>query len=248
LEFEMKVRADELLVYQRLAATQAQAAALIMTGTVLADDKPVKKAGELLPATAVLRVKGRGHPYVGRGALKLAHALEQFDINISGMVALDVGASTGGFTEVLLARGAAKVYAVDAGTNQLAWKLRQDARVISLEQTDARRLTAALIPEPPEIVVCDASFIGLRQVLPAALALAAPGATLVALIKPQFEAAPDHVGPGGIVSDAKLQTEICAGIETWLQGLDWQVRGRTESPITGANGNREFLVWADKPG
>ena len=211
----MKVRADTLLVAKDLAETRAQAAALIMAGAVLADDKPVRKAGDLLPATAVLRVKGKGHPYVGRGALKLEHGLAQFNIDVAGLLALDVGSSTGGFTEVLLARGAAKVYAVDVGTNQLAWKLRQDARVISLEQTDARRLTATLIPEPPQIVVCDASFIGLRQVLPAAMMLAAPGgmaggADQAAIRGP----ASGEVGPGGIVTDVGLQANICAGIET----------------------------------
>jgi 23S rRNA (cytidine1920-2'-O)/16S rRNA (cytidine1409-2'-O)-methyltransferase len=242
----MKVRADTLLVHQNLAETPAQAAALIMAGAVLADDKPVRKAGELLPDTAILRVKGKGHNWVGRGALKLDHGLTYFNLDVTGLVGLDVGSSTGGFTEVLLARGAARVYAVDVGTNQLAWKLRQDARVVSLEQTDARRLTTSLIPEPPQIVVCDASFIGLREVLPTALGLAASGATLVALIKPQFEARPAQVGPGGIVTDPALQAEICAGIATWLNESGWPVLGQTESPIKGTDGNREFLIAARK--
>ena len=240
----MKSRADLLLVAAGLAENQAAAQALIMTGTVLADDRPVAKAGESLPETASLRLKGKGHPWVGRGGLKLDHALRHFGLDVAGLVGLDVGASTGGFTEVLLAHGAARVYAVEVGTNQLAWKLRQDAHVISLEQTDARRLTTALIPEPPQIVVCDASFIPLRQILPIPLSLATPNAMLVALIKPQFEAVKAEIGPGGIVTDPAVQEKYCREAQDWLQAAGWAVLGLTESPIAGADGNREFLVAA----
>jgi 23S rRNA (cytidine1920-2'-O)/16S rRNA (cytidine1409-2'-O)-methyltransferase len=194
-------------------------------------------------------VRGKDHPWVGRGGLKLDHALKHFGLDVAGRVALDLGASTGGFTDVLLAHGAGKVYAVDVGHGQLAWKLRQDARVVVLEKTNVRELDRGLIPEPIGAIVADLSFISLKTALPAALALAAPGALVVALVKPQFEAGREQVGKGGIVTDATVHEAVCRDIEAWLGDQpDWQVLGLTESPITGADGNREFLIAARKAG
>ena len=182
---------------------------------------------------------------MSRGGLKLDHALQAFAIDVTGVVALDVGASTGGFTDVLLARGAARVYAVDVGYGQLHWKLRSDDRVVVLERTNARNLTAEQIPEPIDIVVCDASFIGLEKVLPVPLQFARPGARLVALIKPQFEVGRGEVGKGGIVRDESLREAVCRRIEDWVAGLSgWSVIGVVESPVTGADGNVEFLIAA----
>jgi 23S rRNA (cytidine1920-2'-O)/16S rRNA (cytidine1409-2'-O)-methyltransferase len=189
------------------------------------------------------RKRGQPHPYVSRGGLKLAKAIDHFAVPVTGRVALDVGASTGGFTDCLLQRGVAKVYAIDVGTNQLAWKLRTDPRVISMEKTNIRDVTRAQVPEPIDLIVCDASFIGLRTALPAALALAAPGAHLVALIKPQFEVGKGRVGRGGIVREPELHAEVCATISAWLAGqAGWRVLGITDSPIEGAEGNKEFLI------
>jgi 23S rRNA (cytidine1920-2'-O)/16S rRNA (cytidine1409-2'-O)-methyltransferase len=192
-----------------------------------------------------LRVKGPDHPWVSRGGLKLQHALEVFGIDVTGMTVLDVGSSTGGFTDVALTKGARKAYAVDVGTNQLDWKLRQDARVVVMENTNARYLTAEMIPEAPDLIVCDASFIGLQTVLPAALALAKDGTKLVALIKPQFEVGKGRVGKGGVVREPELHREVCDRIVAWLDALPgWRVIGLTTSPITGPEGNVEFLVAA----
>ncbi|HVM86108.1 MAG TPA: TlyA family RNA methyltransferase, partial [Candidatus Binatia bacterium] len=205
----------------------------------------IDKAGELVAADADLAVKGSDHPWVSRGGLKLAHGLDHFHLDPASKVAIDVGASTGGFTDVLLTRGAAKVYAVDVGHGQLAWKLRNDPRVVVLERTNARHLGASEIPEPVDIVVCDASFIGLETVLPAALALTKPEAFAVALIKPQFEVGPERVGKGGVVRDPALHAEVCERISAWLGSLPgWGVLGITESPILGPEGNREFLIAA----
>jgi 23S rRNA (cytidine1920-2'-O)/16S rRNA (cytidine1409-2'-O)-methyltransferase len=240
-----KRRADRLLVDRGLAETGAKARAVIMAGRVYAGERRIAKAGEMLAADAPLEVRGGAHPWVSRGGLKLAHALDRFAIHPAGLAALDIGASTGGFTDVLLARGAARVHAVDVGRGQLAWKLRQDARVVVLERTNARHLTAAQVPEPVGIITCDASFIGLETVLPAALALAAPGAVLIALIKPQFEVGKGRVGKGGVVRDPALRAEVCARIAAWLGGLPgWSVLGITESPVRGADGNVEFLIAA----
>jgi 23S rRNA (cytidine1920-2'-O)/16S rRNA (cytidine1409-2'-O)-methyltransferase len=184
------------------------------------------------------------HRWVGRGALKLDHALILWPVAVQARVALDVGASTGGFTEVLLERGAARVYAVDVGRGQLHPRIAADPRVVSLEGQDARSLNRTLVPEPVELVVCDASFIGLAKVLPTALALTAPGADLVTLVKPQFEVGPERVGKGGLVRDAAIRSEAVAGVRDWLGTQGWTVRGETESPITGAEGNVEFLLWA----
>jgi 23S rRNA (cytidine1920-2'-O)/16S rRNA (cytidine1409-2'-O)-methyltransferase len=243
----MKQRADLALVARGLAESRAKAQALIMAGLVYSGTARVNKAGELVPDDRDLIVKGQDHPWVSRGGVKLAHGLDVFGFTPTGLVALDLGASTGGFTDVLLTRGATKVYAVDVGHGQLAWKLRSDPRVVVLEKTNARHLTPALIPEPIEALVCDASFIGLQIILPAALALCAPGAFAVALIKPQFEAGPEHVGKGGVVRDPAVHDAVCARIAQWWAELrGWQVLGVTKSPLTGPEGNVEFLIGAAK--
>ncbi|MBL9033450.1 MAG: TlyA family RNA methyltransferase [Rhodospirillaceae bacterium] len=240
-----KARVDKLLVDRGLAESRAKAQALIMAGKVYSGDRRIAKAGDLLPDEAPLELKGQDHPWVSRGGLKLAHALAEFGLDPRGAIAIDVGASTGGFTDVLLAHGAAKVYAVDVGHGQLAWKLRNDPRVVVLERTNARRLSPAEIPGPVDWIVCDASFIGLETVLPAALGLAAPGAVVVALIKPQFEVGPDRVGKGGVVRDPALHEEVCARIRAWFaRQPGWSVIGLTESPILGPEGNKEFLIAA----
>ena len=239
-----KKRLDVLMVERGLAETRAKAQALILAGTVWSGDKKLDKAGTSFPEDTPIEVRGRDHPWVSRGGIKLAHALEHFAIDVTGAVALDIGASTGGFTDVLLTKGAARVYAVDVGHGQLAWKLRQDPRVVVLERVNARYLTAEQVPEPPDIVVCDASFIGLETVLPAGLALAKPGAGLVALIKPQFEVGAERVGKGGVVRDPALHREVCDRIVCWLTGRGWAVAGVVESPIRGPEGNIEFLVYA----
>jgi 23S rRNA (cytidine1920-2'-O)/16S rRNA (cytidine1409-2'-O)-methyltransferase len=239
-----KKRLDALLVERGLAETRAKAQALILAGAVWSGEKKLDKAGTAVADDIALELRGRDHPWVSRGGIKLAHALEQFQIDVAGMVALDIGASTGGFTDVLLTKGARRVYAVDVGHGQLAWKLRQDPRVTVLERVNARHLTAAEIPESPDIVVCDASFIGLETVLPAALALLKPQARLVALIKPQFEVGPAQVGKRGVVRDPELHRAVCARIARWLESSGWTVEGIAESPITGPEGNVEFLIYA----
>jgi 23S rRNA (cytidine1920-2'-O)/16S rRNA (cytidine1409-2'-O)-methyltransferase len=198
----------------------------------------------MLNEDAPLEVRGKDHPWVSRGGIKLDHGLTHFGFDVSGAVALDVGSSTGGFTDVLLSRGAGKVYAVDVGTNQLAWKLRQDSRVVVLEQTNARHLTSEQVPEPVDIVVCDASFIGLAKVLESPLKLAKPGAKLVALIKPQFEAGREEVGKGGVVRDPAVHERVCAEVKDWVEAQGWTVLGIERSPITGPEGNVEFLLGA----
>jgi 23S rRNA (cytidine1920-2'-O)/16S rRNA (cytidine1409-2'-O)-methyltransferase len=215
---------------------------------VFAGDKRVAKAGDLLADDAELNVKGRDHPWVSRGGIKLDHGLNYFGFDVTGAVALDVGSSTGGFTDVLLSRGAAKVYAVDVGTNQLAWKLRSDPRVIVHEQTNARDLTDEIILEAIDIVVCDASFIGLAKVLDRALDLAGPGARLVALVKPQFEAGREEVGKGGVVRDPAVHVRVCDDAAAWVRSKGWSVLGVEQSPITGPEGNVEFLLGAIKEG
>jgi 23S rRNA (cytidine1920-2'-O)/16S rRNA (cytidine1409-2'-O)-methyltransferase len=236
-------RLDQLLVERGLAESRSRARALIEAGKVLADQRPADKPSLMLPEDTALEITGLDHPWVSRGGLKLAATLDHFEIDPTGLIGLDIGASTGGFTDVLLARGAVRVYAVDAGHGQLAEKLRRDPRVVSLEKQNARALSRAEIPEPVGIVTCDTSFIGLETVLPAPLALAAPGAFLVALIKPQFEAGPGKVGKGGVVRDAALRQEICSRIAAWLGALPgWRVLGVIDSPIEGGDGNHEFLI------
>lgn len=243
-----RLRADQLLVARGLAESRTRAQALIMAGAVFSGEKKLSKAGDMLAEDAPLEVRGKDHPWVSRGGIKLDHGLTHFGFDVTGAVALDVGSSTGGFTDVLLSRGAAKVYAVDVGTNQLAWKLRQDPRVVVLEQTNARYLSAEQVPEPIDIVVCDASFIGLAKVLEAPLKLAKPGAKLVALIKPQFEAGREEVGKGGVVRDPAVHERVCAEAAEWVASQDWAVLGITPSPITGPEGNVEFLLGATKAG
>ena len=239
-----KRRADQLLVDRGLAESRARAQALILAGVVYAGERRIDKAGETLAEAAAIEVRGRDHPWVSRGGIKLAHALEHFAIDVSGLVALDIGASTGGFVDVLLSGGAARVHAVDVGRGQLAWKLRQDARVVVHEGVNARHLTAEQIGEAVDIVTCDASFIGLATVLPAALALAKPRAQLVALVKPQFEAGPGAVGKGGVVRDPEIHRAVCEAAAAWVASQGWEVIGVTESPITGPAGNKEFLLYA----
>ncbi len=241
-----KARADLLLVSQGLAESRTRAQALILAGNVFVGDRRVAKAGDLVAEEAVLSVKGRDHPWVSRGGVKLAHGLEHFGFEVAGAVGLDVGSSTGGFTDVLLTRGARKVYAIDVGTNQLAWKLRSDERVIVHEQTNARALTRAIVPEPVDIIVCDASFIALSKVLEAALGLARSGAALVALVKPQFEAGRDEVGKGGVVRDPAVHQRVCDAAAEWIASRGWAVVGIETSPITGPEGNVEFLLGAIK--
>ena len=238
-----KARLDVALVERGLAETRAAAQRLVMAGLVFSGERRLEKAGQGIAPETALEVRGQPHPYVSRGGLKLEKALDHFAVPVAGRVALDVGSSTGGFTDCLLQRGAAKVYAVDVGTNQLAWKLRSDPRVVSMERTNMREVTRAEIAEPIELIVCDASFIGLRTVLPAALALATPGAHVAALMKPQFEVGRGRVGKGGIVRDPELHAEVCETISQWLAAQSgWRVLGIVESPITGAEGNKEFLI------
>ncbi|RAU21518.1 TlyA family rRNA (cytidine-2'-O)-methyltransferase [Paramagnetospirillum kuznetsovii] len=238
-----KIRVDQLLVDRGLVESRSRAQALVMAGLVFSGERRIDKPGTALAEDCALDLKGQDHPWVSRGGLKLVRALEEFAIDPKGLVAVDVGASTGGFTDVLLTHGAAKVYAVDVGHGQLAWKLRNDARVVVMERTNARHLTAGEISEPVDMVVCDASFIGLETVLPAALALAGPGAVLVALIKPQFEVGKGRVGKGGVVREPELHAEVCERIRQWLASRPgWSVVGLTESPIKGPEGNKEFLI------
>ncbi len=243
-----KIRADQMLVDRRLAESRTRAQALIMAGLVFAGTKKVDKPGQSLADDVVLDVRGRDHPWVSRGGIKLAHGLDYFGWDVTGAVAIDVGSSTGGFTDVLLTRGATRVYAVDSGTNQLAWKLRQDPRVIVHEQTSARILTAAHITQPVDVIVCDASFIGLSKVLERPMTFAGPGARLMALIKPQFEAGREEVGKGGVVRDPAIRQRVCDATVAWLVGAGWIVAGVVESPITGPEGNVEYLVAASRTG
>jgi len=242
-----KRRADQLLVDQGLAESRAKGQALILAGLVSAAGRRVDKPGTALDENTALALAGRDHPWASRGGLKLAFALDRFGIDPTGLVALDVGASTGGFTDVLLAHGAARVHAVDVGRGQLAWKLRQDPRVVVHEGINARYLTRAEIAEPINLIVCDASFIGLETILPAPLSLAGERAMLIALIKPQFEAGPRQVGKGGVVRDPSVHQAVCERIAAWLGGRPgWSVVGVAESPVLGPAGNREFLIYANR--
>jgi 23S rRNA (cytidine1920-2'-O)/16S rRNA (cytidine1409-2'-O)-methyltransferase len=241
----MKKRADLLLVERGLSESRNKASALILAGKVFSGERRIEKAGEQLAEDLPLELRGQDHPWVSRGGVKLARALEHFGIDPAGRICLDIGVSTGGFTDVLLARGASKVYAVDVGRGQLAWKLRQDSRVLLSEGCNARHLTREQVSEPPSLIVCDTSFIGLASVLGASLLLAAPGAELVALIKPQFEVGREGVGKGGIVRDPALRAEACKNVADWLSRQPgWTVLGIIESPITGAEGNIEYLIAA----
>jgi 23S rRNA (cytidine1920-2'-O)/16S rRNA (cytidine1409-2'-O)-methyltransferase len=242
----MKMRADLLLVARGFCESRSKARAAIEAGGVTADGRPVVRPSDLLAKDAAL-VVAPAHPWVGRGALKLEHALSLWPITLAGRVVLDLGASTGGFTEVSLAAGARRVYAVDVGRGQLHPSLADDPRIVALEGVDARALTAAEVAEPPELVICDLSFIGLAKALPAALGLAAPGAELVALVKPQFEVGPERVGKGGLVRDEAARSDALAGVQAFLEAAGWAVQATTDSPIEGGDGNREYLLWARKP-
>jgi 23S rRNA (cytidine1920-2'-O)/16S rRNA (cytidine1409-2'-O)-methyltransferase len=242
---EKKQRLDQLLVERGLAESRAKAQALVLAGQVFAGGQRLEKPGQGVAADLALEVRYSSAPYASRGGLKLAHGLNHFGIDPQGLVALDIGASTGGFSDVLLQQGAAKVYAVDVGHGQFDWRLRNDPRVVVLERTNARYLNRDLIPEPVNLVVCDASFISLKVVLPAALELTRPSARLLALIKPQFEVGKGRVGKGGVVRDPTVHAQVCAEIESWLaEQQGWRVLGITASPITGPKGNREFLIAA----
>jgi 23S rRNA (cytidine1920-2'-O)/16S rRNA (cytidine1409-2'-O)-methyltransferase len=241
-----KQRVDQALVDRGLAETRSRAQALIMAGLVFTGERKVAKAGDTIAAHAPLEVRGKDHPWVSRGGLKLVGGLDRFAIDPTGATCLDVGSSTGGFTDVLLARGAAKVYAVDVGTNQLAWKLRQDPRVIVLEQTNARHLTADHIAEPIDLLVCDASFIALHKVLDKAIDLVRGGGSALLLVKPQFEAGRAEVGKGGVVRDPQVHARVCDEAAHWITSRGWNVLGVIESPITGPEGNVEFLLAAEK--
>jgi 23S rRNA (cytidine1920-2'-O)/16S rRNA (cytidine1409-2'-O)-methyltransferase len=243
-----KQRADVALVDRGLVESRTRAQALILAGKVFSGEARIDKAGDAIKPDQPLEVRGSDHPWVSRGGVKLDHALAHFGLSPQGQVCLDVGASTGGFTDVLLHHGAAKVYAVDVGHGQLAWKLRNDPRVVVKERVNARYLDATQVPEAPQAIVCDASFIGLRIVLPAALALAAPGAWAVALIKPQFEVGP-AIAKGGVVREPAVHGRVCNEIRAWWAALPgWQVIGIEASPILGPEGNREFLIAARRTG
>nr|WP_245647623.1 TlyA family RNA methyltransferase [Novosphingobium lentum] len=241
---QKKIRADQLLVERGLVESRTRAQALILAGLVFSGETKLAKAGQPMAADAAIDVRGRDHPWVSRGGIKLAHAIAHFALDPAGVTAMDIGSSTGGFTDVLLQGGAVHVFAVDSGTNQLAWKLRQDPRVTVLEQTSARLLTPAQITAPAHWVVCDASFIALAKVLEVPLALAARPTRLVALIKPQFEVGRGEVGKGGVVRDPALHVRVCDSVREWLEAGGWQVQGVVESPITGPEGNVEFLISA----
>lgn len=244
-----KTRADVALVDRGLVESRAKAQALIMAGVVFSGETKITKAGHQVKEDQGLEVRGKDHNWVSRGGLKLEKGLQEFSVNPEGFTAIDVGASTGGFTDVLLQSGADHVFAVDVGRGQLAWKLRNDERVTVLEKTNARYLTDEQITNSIDMVVCDASFISLKTVLPAAMGFVKPGGKLIALIKPQFEVGKDNVGKGGVVRDPLLHKAVCEDTEAWLNGLDgWQAVGITESPIKGPEGNIEFLIYGEKTG
>lgn len=237
------MRADQLLVARGLFESRAKAQAAIEAGNVSADGKVIRKVSEQLSEDAGIAATP-AHPYVSRGALKLEAALDHFKIDPKGKICLDVGASTGGFTEVMLARGAAKVYAVDTGTDQLHPRIKGDPRVVSLEQSDIRKLEDAEIPDHARLIVIDVSFISLEHVIPKALQFAAPHAELVALIKPQFEAGREHLKKG-IVRDAEVHMAVCQRVELLVGRQGWRLRGTIPSPIPGGDGNAEFLLYAE---
>jgi 23S rRNA (cytidine1920-2'-O)/16S rRNA (cytidine1409-2'-O)-methyltransferase len=241
----VRKRIDLLLVERGLFDSRAKARAAIEAGGVTVGGRAVTKPSEAVEEAAEI-VAVAAHDFVGRGALKLDHVLDVWPIAVEGATVLDVGASTGGFTEVCLRRGAAMVYAVDVGRDQLHPKVASDPRVADMSGTDARILDAALIPVPPDLIVCDLSFISVTKALTAALGLARPGSDLVLLVKPQFEAGRGGVGKGGIVSDPAVREACLESVCAWLDEADWSVQARTDSPITGGDGNREFLVWATK--
>lgn len=239
-----KVRLDRLLADRGLVDSREKGQALIIAGSVLVDGRKIEKAGTLLPPDADVRIVGQQMPYVSRGGLKLEAALREFAVDVGGRTALDVGASTGGFTDCLLQHGAGRVFAVDVGYGQLAWKLRQDPRVVVIERANIRELDPARVPVPADIAVIDVSFISLEKVLPAITSFLAPETELIALIKPQFEVGRAHVGKGGIVRDAAARLDAVERIRGFVSGLGWSVKGIMESPLTGQDGNVEYLLYA----
>ena len=241
----MRTRLDLLLVDRGLFDSRAKARAAIEAGGVTVDGKPATKASLAVEEDADIAAVA-AHPYVGRGALKLEHALNLWPVTVDGRTVLDIGASTGGFTEVCLLRGAAQVFAVDVGRDQLHPRVAEDPRVVELSGQDARTLDTDLIPTAPQLVVCDLSFISVTKALGPALALAAPGADLVLLVKPQFEAGRERVGKG-VVSDPAIRQDCLTATAAWVAEQGWTVEATTDSPITGGDGNHEFLLWARKP-
>jgi len=237
-----KERIDKLLVQQQLVGSRERAKALILAGRVLVDDQVIDKVGTQVDPAAAIRLKGEDIPYVSRGGLKLAKALDSFDLSVSGRTAIDVGASTGGFTDCLLQNGAAKVFAVDVGYGQLAWKLREDSRVVNLERTNIRHLTAEQLDATPDLAVIDASFISLDKVLPVTLSLLKPGSDIVALIKPQFEVGKGKVGKGGVVRDPQQHVQVVEKIKLLAEQLGCRIVAVCDSPVLGPKGNREFLI------
>lgn len=243
-----KERLDKILLDRGLAQSRERAKALIMAGQVVVDDHLADKAGQMVALEAEIRLKGEVLPFVSRGGLKLQKALDEFAIDVSGLVVMDVGASTGGFTDCLLQRGAKKIFAVDVGYGQLAWKLRQDERVVNLEKTNIRYLEPDRLQEIPDMAVIDASFISLDKVLPATIRLINDTGVVVALIKPQFEVGRGEVGKGGVVRDEKKHAEVITAITALATDLDLTIKGITESPILGPKGNKEFLIYLEKKG
>ncbi len=237
-----KDRLDKLVVERGLAPSRERARALVLAGQVLVDDQVIDKAGTQVPAGAAIRIRGSDIPYVSRGGLKLEKALQAFALDVSDSAAIDVGASTGGFTDCLLQHGASRVIAVDVGYGQLAWSLRQDERVVNLERTNIRHLKAQDLPWRPDLAVIDASFISLEKVLPSTLGLLSRPARIVALVKPQFEVGRGQVGKGGVVRDASLHDQVLEKIRALATDLGCRVLGVVESPILGPKGNREFLI------
>jgi 23S rRNA (cytidine1920-2'-O)/16S rRNA (cytidine1409-2'-O)-methyltransferase len=242
-----KLRADVAVFEQGLAPSRERAQALILAGQILCGDRPVEKAGEVVPAGAVLRLRGEPMPYVSRGGLKLVHAIDTFGVDVAGAVAVDIGASTGGFTDCLLQRGAARVYCIDVGHGQLDWKIASDPRVVVIDRTNIRHLQPGRIPEPCTLAVIDVSFISLRLVLPALPALLVPGAPVLALVKPQFEVGREKVGKGGIVRDDAVRRQAVVDVAAIARTLGFTVVGETTSPITGGKGNVEFLLHIRMP-
>jgi 23S rRNA (cytidine1920-2'-O)/16S rRNA (cytidine1409-2'-O)-methyltransferase len=240
----MKLRLDQILLNRDMVKDENEARSLILAGKVFTNHKILSKAGEKFNQDIPLFIKPKEHNYVSRAAIKLAHGLDHFNIDPTNMVAIDVGCGTGGFSQILLERGADKIYGVDVGYGDFHWKLRNDPKIILLERTNAKYLTKLLIPDPLDLIVCDASFIGLEQILPSSMRLAKNNAKLLALIKPQFEIRKDQIQKGGIVKDTKLHQEVILKIYNWLISMNWQVIGVTESPITGMKGNKEFLISA----
>ncbi len=242
-----KTRLDDLLVERGLAVSRQQAQALILSGTILVGDRPADKAGTPTPVDAQIRIRGEASPYASRGGLKLRGALDAFGISVAGLTAIDIGASTGGFTDCLLQAGAAKVFAVDVGYGQLAWKLREDPRVVSIERTNIRHYDGAGITGESDLAVIDVSFISLRLVIPPVVKLIREGAIIIALVKPQFEAGKDEVGEHGVVRDPELHRRILAEVEAFCREIGLVVLGSCESPLTGPAGNKEFFICLRKP-